>query len=250
MTFVLAAPFYALNALAYLDVLGRPALGPVYIALFTFTPVAAAAVLTLASRGREGVKQLLWRILDFDRIAGRRWYVIVILMPLLIGGLSLGGTVLIGAEPAPAAMPFAALPLLVAFFFVLAAGEETGWMGYAFEPMQARLGAFRAGLLLGVIWAAWHLPFFVFMMPDVIAFQFATLVGTRVLIAWVYNNAGNSVFATIVFHAVSNAVLITLPNAAHSGVSGSAISCGVVLSAAVAVTLLWGPRTLARYRFS
>ena len=156
-----------------------------------------------------------------------------------------------GADLPSGAVPLAALPLVLLFFFVLAAGEEAGWMGYAFDPMQARYGALRAALGLGVVWAIWHVPFFVFMMSGLIVFtaQIATLVGTRVLIAWVYNNSGRSVFAATLFHAAGNALMITLPDTSATGAVGPAIYCGFALSAAVIVTLLWGPRTLARFRF-
>ncbi len=252
MTFVLAAPFYILNALAYVEILGGPGLGPIYIALFTFTPIASASWLTFRRRGREGLKRLLWRILDFKRIGSYRWYGTVFLLPLFVSLLSLGGSLLFGADLPSGAAPLAALPLALSFFFVLAAGEEVGWMGYAFDLMQERYGALRAALGLGVVWAIWHVPFFVFMMPNAIVFtaQVVTLVNTRVLIAWAYNNAGKSVFAATLFHAAVNAFMVTLPDTSTVGALGPAVSSGLVLSAAIVVTLLWGPQTLARYRFA
>jgi membrane protease YdiL (CAAX protease family) len=250
-TFVLATPFYILNAFAYLEVLGDPGIAPIYIALFTVTPIAAASLLTFRQRGKDGLKQLIWRILDFKRIGNYRWYGAILLLPLLIALLSLGGSTLFGVDLPSSAAPLAALPLVLSFFFVLAAGEEAGWMGYAFDPMQARYGALRAALALGVVWTIWHVPFFIFMMPEAIVFtaQVVTLMSTRVLIAWVYNNSGRSVFAATLFHAVGNALMITLPDTSTTGALVPAISCGLVLSAVIIVTLLWGPQTLARYRF-
>ena len=248
VTFLLAAPFYVLTALAYFHVLGGPAMGPVYIALFTFTPLASASLLTLRRHGRQGLKRLLWRVFDFKRTSACRWYAAILCLPVLISLLSLGVAVILGAGVAPAMAPLAALPLVLPFFFVLAAGEEVGWMGHAFDPMQARYGALGAALALGAIWAFWHVPFFVFMMPDpiVMGARLITLVGTRVLIAWVFNNTGKSVFAAIVFHATGNALMITLPDTSTSGALGPLISCGVVLAAAAAVTAFWGAKTLAR----
>jgi membrane protease YdiL (CAAX protease family) len=158
--------------------------------------------------------------------------------------------VLSGTPIPDARVPVVALPVVFLFFFILAAGEEVGWMGYAFEPLEARGGALKASLVLGMIWAFWHVPFFVFMMRDrmILVAQILTLVGTRVLVAWIFNNTGKSVFAAIVFHAADNTALVTLPQI-QAIPTWAVLHCGLVLVAAVAITLLWGPRTLSRFRF-
>jgi len=252
LTFLFALPFYILNALAYSNVLFEPEMGVLYVSLFTLTPIASASILTFRSSGWEGVKRLLGRIFDLKRIAKKKWYAAILLLMPLIFMLSLGVMVMSGA-PVPAALtPVAALPAVLLFFFILAAGEEVGWMGYAFEPMQARGGALKASLVLGVIWAVWHVPFFIFMMPDpvILLAQLFTLVGARVLLAWIFNNTGKSVFATIVFHAADNAALVTMPEIQAISPWGAVVHCGFVLVAASVVTLLWGPRTLGRFRFA
>jgi len=252
LTLFLSVPFYILNVLAYLSVVGKPELGALYIALFTVTPIASASILTFRRRGNGGLKELIGRIFDFKRIAKSRWYVATLLLSPLIYMLSLVCFVLLGTPVPPALTPLVALPVVFPFFFLLAAGEEVGWMGYAFEPMEARGSALRAAIVLGMIWAFWHFPFFVFMMPDpfVLTAQVCTLVGTRVLVAWIFNNTGKSVFATIVFHAVDNSALVTFPEMNAITPWGSAMLCGLVIVAAVVVTLLWGARSLARYRFA
>jgi len=251
LTFLLSVPFYILNALAYLNVVFEPEMGALYVSLFTLTPIASASILTFRRSGRDGVKKLLGRIFDFRRIASRKWYAPILLLVPLIFLLSLGAMVVSGASIPAALTPVVALPAVFLFFFILAAGEEVGWMGYAFEPMQARGGALRASLVLGLIWAVWHIPFFVFMMPDrvVLVSQVVTLVGTRVLAAWIFNNTGKSVFAIILFHAADNTALVTLPEIQAISPWGAVVHCGLVLVAAVVVTWLWGTGTLARFRF-
>ncbi len=251
LTFLLSVPFYLLNALAYLKIVFEPEMGALYVALFTLTPIAAASILTYRSSGRDGVKKLLGRIFDFRRIARSGWYAPILLLVPLIFLLSLGMMVTLGV-PIPAALtPVVALPAVFLIFIIMAAGEEVGWMGYAFEPMQARGGALRASLVLGLIWAVWHVPFFVFMMPDTVVLiaQVFTLVGTRVLAAWIFNNTGKSVFAVILFHAADNTALVTLPEVQAISPWGAVVHCGLIMVAAVAVTWLWGPRTLAQFRF-
>jgi len=251
LTFVLSVPFYILNALAYLNVVFEPEMGALYVSLFTLTPITSASILTFRRSGWDGVKRLLGGIFDFRRIGSKKWYVPIFLLVPLVFLLSLGVMVLSG-EPIPACLtPVVALPAVCLFFFILAAGEEVGWMGYAFEPMQARSGALGASLVLGAIWAVWHLPFFVFMMPrsSILLAQLFTLVGTRVLSAWIFNNTGKSVFATILFHAADNAAMVTMPEVQSITPWGAVVHSTFILVAAGVVALLWGPRTLARFRF-
>ena len=90
------------------------------------------------------------------------------------------------------------------------------------------------------------------MMPDPfdLVAQFITLVGIRILMAWIFNNTGKSVFAVILFHAVDNTALVTFPEIKAITPWGSAMICGLIMIAAFAVTLLWGSQSLARYRFA
>lgn len=147
LTFLLSVPFYVLNALAHLGVFGNPGIEAIYVACFTVTPIAAASILTFRRSGARGLKRLLRRIFDFQRISERRWYAAILLLPPLIFLVALGMLAMSGAPLPPALTPLVALPLVLMFFFLLAAGEEVGWMGCAFEPMQARVGALRAALV-------------------------------------------------------------------------------------------------------
>ena len=250
LTFLLSVPFYVLNAFAHYHIFGEPGIGPVYIALFTVTPTASAAILTFQGRGSRGVKELLKRVFDFRRIADGRWYLPILLLGPVMHLLSVGVMVSSGGPIPPALAPLVALPIAFLFFCLLAAGEEVGWMGYAFGQMQRRGGALRAALLLGVIWAFWHIPFFVFMMPDpvVLGAQVLTLVGNRVLVAWIFNNTGKSVFAAILFHAAGNTALVALPDINAYAPRGVGTLCSFTLVAAFVASSLWGPLTLARYR--
>lgn len=69
--------------------------------------------------------------------------------------IALGLLVLLGKAIPPAMVPLMALPVVFLLFFIMAAGEEVGWMGYTFEPMQEKWNTLIASLVLGLIWAAW-----------------------------------------------------------------------------------------------
>ena len=240
LTFLLSLPFYLLSALAHLRIISNPDMGAIYIALFTITPIASAAILTFRNYGKRGLKQLLWKTFDFKKITKKRWYLAIFLLPPFIFLLSSIWVVLSGAMLPPALAPLMALPVVILFFFFLAAGEEVGLMGCAYESIQARGSALRAALVLGMIWAFWHIPFFVFMMPDPLLLvpQVLSLVGIRILIVWVLINTGRSVFAAIMFHAVDNAALVTFPEIMAVKPWGPTAYCSLVMIVAIVVILM------------
>jgi len=91
-------------------------------------------------------------------------------------------------------------------FFVGGIGEELGWSGYAIEPLQERLGALRASLIVGVVWAAWH---FIGLAEahrslEFVAWWTLGTISMRVIIVWLYNATGRSVFVAALVHAMSN----------------------------------------------
>lgn len=105
-------------------------------------------------------------------------------------------------------------PIFFVVFFVAAAGEELGWQGYAIDPMQNRWGALKASVILGLVWAIWHIFGFVQSNHTAtwIVWQSLAMVPFRILIVWLYNNTGKSVFAATVFHATSNVSQFLFPN--------------------------------------
>ena len=103
-------------------------------------------------------------------------------------------------------------------------------------------------MLLGVVWATWHI------IPLVqadrswtwIAAWCLSTVTQRVLIVWIYNNTGKSVLGAILFHAMSNLGWQLFP--IHGSHYDPRVTGLILALAAALVTVVWGPRTLARYR--
>jgi len=169
-------------------------------------------------------------------------------MPVLFL-LALGIMILMG-EPLPDTLfPIVAAPVAFLAFFIFALFEEIGWMGYAFDPMEERWNALVASIILGIIWATWHIPLYILsgQGPVRITVQLISLIGIRALIVWVYNNTGKSVFATILIHAVYNVCTLTIASFYTS--LGHLITSTFIIITAVIVAFLWDPETLAQYRF-
>jgi CAAX protease family protein len=103
-------------------------------------------------------------------------------------------------------------------FSVFAAGavfEEIGWTGYATSALQRRHGIFKAGCMLGAVWALWHVvPWWLHQGHTagwVIAQGLAS-VAMRVIMGWLYARGGRSLFLAILFHATINTTYSLFPN--------------------------------------
>lgn len=160
---------------------------------------------------------------------------------------------LVGLPLPPPRFPILAEVAMAHAFFVAALGEELGWCGYAIGPMQARWGALRGCLLLGAVWTVFHYVPLLQAERSLawIAWWALGSVSLRVLITWIYNNTGRSVFATALFHATGN--LTQIGPFLSFGPGGypydaQRISGTLLAVTAALVTIGWGPATLTRSR--
>ena len=149
--------------------------------------------------------------------------------------------------PAPQFSALAAVGLFLGFI-VGGAGEELGWSGYTIDRLQRRWTALQASVLVGLVWAAWHIiPLLqAHRRWSWIAGWCLSTVALRILIVWVYNNTDKSVFGAILFHAMSNVGWQLFPN--QGSHYDPRVTGPILAVAAAVVTVVWGPRTLARYR--
>jgi membrane protease YdiL (CAAX protease family) len=239
LTFVVSIPFWLLGATTSVQL--RPGIP---VSAFAFVcPGLAAMIRKYEESKGAGVRELLMRTLDYGRTRAKVWYVPVALLMPAISILTYGMMRLTGMPiPGPQFSPPAALATFLAFCLP-ALGEELGWSGYVIDPLQERWGALRASVLVGVVWAVWH------YVPLIQAHRSTTwiawwslyTVALRVLIVWLYNNTGRSVFAATLFHASSNVSSVTYSNCYDPRITGL-----IVAFVAAIVVLVWGPRTLVR----
>jgi membrane protease YdiL (CAAX protease family) len=207
-------------------------------ALVTFNPVLAAAILSYQQGGIQGVKALFKRAVDFPKIYHKIWYLPVLFLQPLIYCLSYLVMQLVGLPlPDPIQIPLLLAPVFFLLFFIADAGEELGWSGYALDPLQDRLGVFKASLLLGIVWAIWHaIPYLQTHNPLAwVLWQSLSAVAIRILIVWIYNNTGRSVFAAILFHDMTNLSWALFPN---YGSGYDPFVTGVITFLTVAIVLV------------
>jgi hypothetical protein len=70
------------------------------------------------------------------------------------------------------------------------AGEEVGWRGYLLPRIAERTGLGWASLIVGIVWAAWHLPLFFAAGADTyhqsFPFYALQLMAYSIALAWLY----------------------------------------------------------------
>ncbi len=202
LVYVFAIPFWILGAGT-----GAFLLPGLPIAALEFVcPVLAALVVVYRSQGSTGARRFLVRALDYGRAPSWLWYPAAIAVLPAVSVVAYFVLRETGAAlPAPDFAVSQTLGL-VAVFLVGAIGEELGWSGYATEPLISMLGLFGGTLLLGAVWALYH------VVPLLQAHRSLAWIGwwalgtlaLRFIIAWFYLSAGRSVFVASLVHMAGN----------------------------------------------
>jgi len=219
-------------------------------------PMVAALVLVLREHDRGFRWDYFIRAVDVRRI-GAGWH-LAIWLP--VPALNLAAIVLtsgrsalhahLGGLPVLVMSPLAFVSFALGVLLFGPVPEELGWRGYALDGLESRYTALTSSLLLGAIWALWHLPLF-FMVGtfqhgqigldpvDFMAFNIS-LIASAVLYTWVYNNTGRSILSAILLHFVVNLSGEMMNLAPEARVAQSAL----FFLCAAAVVRFWGPETL------
>lgn len=213
-----------------------------FFLLGVFAPGIVALGLTARAGGRAAVLALLRRLVDWEVPA--RWYVFAISYMLVIKlSAALVHRVAFGAWPA-----FGQEPVLLMIAAAVAsalmggqAGEELGWRGYALPRLAARFGLGPASVVLGVIWALWHLPLFFAPVGDTFGQSFPLyllqVIALSVTMAWVYSHTRGSLLPVMLLHAAVNNTKDIVPSVDTGATNPWALSHSSI--AWITVALMW-----------
>jgi membrane protease YdiL (CAAX protease family) len=190
---------------------GFPPPGPGILLFYlgVFAPGIVALWLTNRNEGRTGVRALLRRLVQWH--VGVRWYVFALVyMAAIKLTAAVIHRVVTGAWPAFGSEPivFMLVAIMGTMMLFGQAGEELGWRGYALPRLADRIGLGGASVVLGVVWAAWHLPFFFIAGIETTGQSFPLyalgVTALSVAIAWLYANTNGSLFLTMLMHSAIN----------------------------------------------
>ena len=219
----------------------------------SFGPFLAALVVLAITQGKSGIGGLLRRMVRWR--VGIRWYAVALLLPVGIALAATALNVLLGAQ-APSAADLGGWTGLFSIFAVRllipgtgGAWEEPGWRGFALPSLQAGRSALLASLILGAVWALWHLPLVV-ATGQMGAWDIVTIMAWALVLTWVYNGTGGSVLIVMLFHAMFNTVsgsfISPLAFSGADSVRQSWLLAAVWCAVAVAVVVWAGPKHVSR----
>jgi membrane protease YdiL (CAAX protease family) len=202
-----------------------------------------------------------WKRVVSFKLIGLRWFAVIIcLFPFLLVLCLLADNLFGGTLPplrgaAQTLTRPAALMLFIGANIIGGPlGEELGWRGFALDRLQNKWNALVASLILGIIWAAWHLPLFFIKGTPQQGMGFGTflfwlwslqVVSLSVLTTWIYNNTQRSILSAVFMHFMFNSTYgITQQDGLPLPPSTFAADTLIIAAAAVIVIGLWGYKTM------
>jgi membrane protease YdiL (CAAX protease family) len=238
---------FKIPAISFVSDIKGPTWAITLFILGGFVPSLLAIFLTWEKEGLAGLRLLGRCILQFK--LGWRWYVLTFLIVIAGTAGQLTINKLLG-NTFPGSLFLAQWSSFLPLLILGPLSEEIGWRGYALERLQTRWNALISSLIIGLVWALWHLPLFLMVgtSQHELGLPFVGfLVGfmaNSVFYTWLYNNTKQSLWSAILFHWLFTYVAQVV----SSGVIRSPLYNWLeylpyVILAAI-VVLIWKPQKL------
>ena len=189
------------------------------------------------------------------------WVIVALVLPLAMILVAIAVSVLALGAPTPvitiALVGVLAWEFVRILFLGGPLGEELGWRGFALPRLQARHTAYRASLLLGLIWGLWHIP--LYFVPGTGQFETVSggtdpafaigafvvwTIGLSILFTWLFNETRGSLIVVILFHTSINLGAF-VPAAVGSTGAASFLYAIVTWIVALIIVSRYGRTTLA-----
>jgi membrane protease YdiL (CAAX protease family) len=225
--------------------------GPIWaIAMYminAFVPSVVAIILIRIYDGKACLRQFLKRVIKFK--IGWRWYLAVIAMVVFptLGQLLI--IRLLGQDfnyNGFIAQLGSFIPLII--FGPLS--EELGWRGYALDRLQTKWNALVSSIIVGTLWALWHLPLFYMVGTSQNELQIpfigfmVGLIALSILFTWLHNNTNRSIWTAVFFHWLYTYAAQVVASSVTRSPAYNWLEYSPFILAALIVVIVWGPGTL------
>lgn len=128
-------------------------------------------------------------------------YAVAVGVPLAVWIIALLVRTLVGFALSVQYLALFTFPII----FITNWGEEAGWRGFLLPRLLANRSPFTAGLLVGLVWGAFHIP--LYWQRPLFGFIFLLLaLALSVFITWLFRASNESVLICTLFHAVFNTI--------------------------------------------
>jgi membrane protease YdiL (CAAX protease family) len=218
----------------------RPSLRALLWLLGVFAPSLVALALTAKNDGVAAVRALVGRIFQWQVSA--RWYLFAVsYMAAIKLAAALAHRMAAGSWPQFGHERPVVILVAILISTPVQSGEEIGWRGYALPRLAERMGFASATLLLGLIWACWHLPQFFLLGADTYGQSFPIwaleVIALSVAIAWLYTHTNGSLLLAMLMHAAINNTKDIVPSGIANAKNAFSLHTSLVMYLTTA--LLW-----------
>jgi membrane protease YdiL (CAAX protease family) len=204
---------------------------PLVVLTLTIGPILTSLVLISIIDGKNGLREFLSRL--FRWRVSVRWYIIALLITPVFALV----TLLALSSTSPLYVPgiFASkdkVTLLVSALLAGLAGgllEEPGWTGFAIPKLRMRYSVFATGLIVGLLWRAWHFivafwgsgtpsgEFSLMLFLPQLLFYVAVLPPYRMLMVWVYDKTESLLISMLMHASLTGSILFIFMPLSISG---------------------------------
>ncbi len=207
-------------------------------------PFVSGLLMIAVVSGRAGYREFLSRLLTWR--VSVRWYAVA----LLTGPFVMTTTLFVLSGTSPAFIPAILTAsdkvsqLLGMIMVGLMGGifEEPGWTGFAIPRLRSRYSVFATGLIVGILWGAWHYitavfgsgtasgEFSVALFLPPMFFYVGVLPAYRMLMVWVYDRTESLLLGMLMHFSLTGCVFfIFMPE----GIAGGPLSIWYLAMTAV-----------------
>jgi len=193
-------------------------LPPVAAQLGAISSSLAAIILVVVEGRKGGLRELLGRFLIWR--VGIQWWAVALFFTIIPSVAALYLFNLLGGPPVDwSGLPplYTVVPTFIILTVAAGIGEEFGWRGFLLPRLQTRHNALISSLIVGVIWAIWHIPLFFIkgtgqydiqsqggLLPAILGYSIFVIFSS-IQFTWVFNNTKGSVLLAAVMHGATNA---------------------------------------------
>ena len=179
--------------------------------------------------------------------------VIIIVSIPLIGTCANIIYIAVGGDPKENSQPWYTLILLSLFMLIYDPGpmEELGWRGFALPKLQQKYSALWSSIILGFIWAIWHLPaFYIAALPQgsfSLPVYIISTIALAIIITVAYNKSEGSIPLAFLLHWLINL------NGLYFDVTNATfflIETIIYIGWAVLLIIVFGPKNLGESRYT